>query len=385
MNLQKLRLGQLKPADGATTVGDVHFPNVKLLLPFDGSNGATSTNDSSNSNQSVTFNNSAEISTAQSKFGGSSLSCPDGLTSDISTSWNAMPTGTEDFTIELWVYLLDRTGGGRNQTSFGIYGNRNTSGSDNIQLYVGYPDANMLSFLINDTDMQVTTTWNYTSNLNAWHHIALTRASNTFRLFVDGTQVGTTTSTTSMTKSFSDLFIGSSGHTWSTVRCLRGYIEDFRITRGTARYTSAFTPPSSAHLTSAGDVNKHIIVNSSADGVAIGTGGISQARIAKAWCNFDGTGTPAIRASYNCSSITDIGTGKYKVNFSTGMTDEGNYVAFCAGAEVNSGSSQNHLFHLKRDSSVSNILNEDYVYVASANTAATQADDGLFCVLVFGN
>ena len=138
-------------------------------------------------------------------------------------------------------------------------------------------------------------------------------------------------------------------------------------------------------MTSAGDVNKQIVVNSDADGVAIGTGGINQARVAKAWCNFDGTGTPAIRGSYNCSSITDIDTGKYKVNFSTGMSDEGNYVAFCAGAEVNSGSSQNHLFHLKRDSVVSNILNEDYVYVASANTAATQADDGLFCVLVFGN
>ena len=317
--MKEFKLDKIKAT--GTTVGDVHFPNVKLLLPFDGSNGATSTSDSSNSNQSVTFSNSAEISTAQSKFGGSSLSCPDGLTSDVSTSWNAMPTGTEDFTIETWVYLLDRTGGGRNETSFGIWGNRNTSGSDSIQLYVGYPDANMLAFLINDTAMQVTTTWNYTSNLNAWHHIALTRASNTFRLFVDGTQVGTTTSTTSMTKSFSDLFIGSSGHTWSTVRCLRGYIEDFRITRGTARYTSAFTAPSSAHLTSAGDVNKHIIVNSDADGVAIGTGGINQARIAKAWVNFNGTSTVAIRSSYNVSSITDNGTGDYTANLSTALSD----------------------------------------------------------------
>ena len=67
------------------------------------------------------------------------------------------------------------------------------------------------------------------------------------------------------------------------------------------------------------------------------------------------------------------------------MSDEGNYVAFVAGAEVSGGSSQNHLFHLKRESSSANILNEDYVHVASANTSATQTDDGLFCVLVFGN
>jgi hypothetical protein len=157
--------------------------------------------------------------------------------------------------------------------------------------------------------------------LNAWHHIALTRASNTFKLFVDGTQVGTATSTATMTRSYSDLFIGSSGHTWNATRATRGFIDGFRITRGTARYTSAFTAPSSAHLTSAGDVNKHIVVNSDADGVAVGTGGISQARIAKAWVNFEGTDTSNIRGSYNVSSISDRGTGLFTVNFSTAMTD----------------------------------------------------------------
>lgn len=40
---------------------------------------------------------------------------------------------------------------------------------------------------------------------------------------------------------------------------------------------------------------------------------------AKAWVNFNGQGTVAIRASYNVSSITDLGTGTYYVNFSTAM------------------------------------------------------------------
>jgi hypothetical protein len=41
--------------------------------------------------------------------------------------------------------------------------------------------------------------------------------------------------------------------------------------------------------------------------------------IAKAWVNFNGTGTPAIRSSFNVSSITDNGTGDYTVNFTTAM------------------------------------------------------------------
>ena len=42
---------------------------------------------------------------------------------------------------------------------------------------------------------------------------------------------------------------------------------------------------------------------------------------AKAWVNFNGQGTVAIRASYNVSSITDNGTGDYTVNFTTAMSD----------------------------------------------------------------
>lgn len=47
---------------------------------------------------------------------------------------------------------------------------------------------------------------------------------------------------------------------------------------------------------------------------------------AKAWVNFNGTGTPAIRGSFNVSSITDNGTGDYTVNFTTAMPNA-NYCA----------------------------------------------------------
>lgn len=53
----------------------------------------------------------------------------------------------------------------------------------------------------------------------------------------------------------------------------------------------------------------------------VGTGQPAISGLAKAWVNFNGTGTVAIREQYNVSSITDNGTGDYTVNFTTAMTD----------------------------------------------------------------
>jgi hypothetical protein len=56
---------------------------------------------------------------------------------------------------------------------------------------------------------------------------------------------------------------------------------------------------------------------------------------AKVWINFDGTGTPAIRGSYNVSSITDNGTGDYTVNFTNALADA-NYAMVAATGNGNS-------------------------------------------------
>jgi hypothetical protein len=53
----------------------------------------------------------------------------------------------------------------------------------------------------------------------------------------------------------------------------------------------------------------------------VGTGQPAISGLAKAWVNFNGTGTVSIRGSYNVSSITDNGTGDYTVNFTTAMPD----------------------------------------------------------------
>jgi hypothetical protein len=59
----------------------------------------------------------------------------------------------------------------------------------------------------------------------------------------------------------------------------------------------------------------------------------------KAWVNFDGTSTVAIRASYNVSSITDNGTGNYTVNFTTAMADANYVTVIGTGADGSGGSS----------------------------------------------
>jgi hypothetical protein len=59
-------------------------------------------------------------------------------------------------------------------------------------------------------------------------------------------------------------------------------------------------------------------------------GSAEQSGLCKAWVNFNGTGTVAIRASYNVSSITDNGVGDYTVNFATALVDA-NYSAVVTG------------------------------------------------------
>jgi hypothetical protein len=95
----------------------------------------------------------------------------------------------------------------------------------------------------------------------------------------------------------------------------------------------------------------------------------------RAWVNFDGTGTPAIRASGNVSSITDNGTGDYTVNFTTAMPDA-NFVVNVAAA-INSGEADLRLATVNQNTaqsttqirvttfeSFSNRVDRSFVYVA---------------------
>ena len=315
MNLTKPRLDQFKIT--GSTVGDVYFPQTKLLLPFDGTNGATTTSDSSNDNRTVTFYGTAQLSTAQSKFGGSSLLL-DG-NSDYLTAPHVSADIATELTLEAWF----KTSSSAYQTIVGTYQQAQPGNGAGcfIQINAGTPNGGVHGALA-----IYSSSGGYADG--NWHHIALTRnASNLVTLWVDG--VSKVTGTDSRALPATSFYIGKLNDS-SAFRYFDGYLDDVRWTPLVCRYTSAFTPPTTAHLTSAGDVNKQIIVNSSADGVAIGTGGINQARIAKAWVNFNGTGTVATRDSYNVSSVTDNGTGDYSVNFSVALGDA-NYSAVASG------------------------------------------------------
>ena len=99
----------------------------------------------------------------------------------------------------------------------------------------------------------------------------------------------------------------------------------------------------------------------------------------RAWVNFDGTGTVAIRDSGNVSSITDINTGNYRVNFTTAMSDT-TYVgvmynsAFTGTSEV---SFSNH-FHGGMGSKTTT-----YIGVCSHDTNGF-ADSEMFDVVIIG-
>ena len=79
-----------------------------------------------------------------------------------------------------------------------------------------------------------------------------------------------------------------------------------------------------------------------------GAGTVPQG-LAKSWCNFQGTSTISINDSFNVTDLTDVGTGQYKVNYTSAMASDKYGYAFCANAQTDVGMDDNattycHLF-----------------------------------------
>jgi len=301
-----------------TTTGDVYYPQTSLLMHFNGTNGSTTMTDNSKNNLTATATNGTAISTAQSRLGGSSVFF-DG-TNDYLTVTNSGMFGSGNWTIEFWVYAP------AGQTDKSIIEARNSAAG------VGTTTGFTIT-MVSATEIRV---WSGSelikstvSYVNQWVNICLVKNGSTTTMYINGTNSGTTTSLGTMSDTS---FIIGAGYYGSVSLNAFGnfYMDELRITTGIARYTSNFTPSTTQFLDSTGDANSNVVVNSTATGFAIGTGGINGAQLAKAWVNFNGTGTVAIRDSYNVSSITDNGTGNYTVNYSTAFSNAN----YCVNASV---------------------------------------------------
>lgn len=82
-----------------------------------------------------------------------------------------------------------------------------------------------------------------TITANNWHHVAITKSGDTYRLFVDGTMSDERTQT-NLSIDFTGVLIGKNG--WDAHNGeYTGYLDELRVTKGVARYTASFTPPTS--------------------------------------------------------------------------------------------------------------------------------------------
>jgi hypothetical protein len=107
------------------------------------------------------------------------------------------------------------------------------------------------------------------------------------------------------------------------------------------------------------------------------TGGNPLYYAARAWVNFNGTGTVAIRAAVNVSSITDNGTGNYTINFTTAMPDV-NYAAVVVGQQ-NDGGGTNQTTQLFDGG----VYSTTQVQVFGQSSNGTNTDSTIVCAVVF--
>lgn len=218
-------------------MSDPYIAGVTCLLHFNGTDG--STNFTNEAGGSFTASGNAQIDTAQSKFGGASVLF-DGSGDYISAaSSSSFGLSSDPFTIELWA----RVSGSQLQNYPCIA--LSSSGSFTANVWAlcwnHLSKPNVVSFFAYNYSESVALLAG-TTNINdgSWHHIAVTRDGNTFRLFIDGVLEDTETSSIAVSGSSSELLIGGSSTSFLQYS---GHVDEFRITKATARYTANFTVP----------------------------------------------------------------------------------------------------------------------------------------------
>jgi len=179
----------------------------------------------------------AKLSTAVSKFGGSSMYF-DGTGDYLSFPSNTVYAigATEDYTVECWVNFST-------VQTCAFWQTTNNTSSANGPFWFGYEAGALKASRHGSGSYAVSYTWS--PSTSTWYHVAATRASGTVKLFVNGAVVATSSAQNGIDFTQSGGAVGM----LTTPAYLVGYLDDLRFTKGYARYTSNFTAPTSEFKT----------------------------------------------------------------------------------------------------------------------------------------
>ena len=207
--------------------------NTSLLTSF--TNGAIFDNAMMNDLETV---GNAQISTSIKKYGTGSLLF-DGNDLLLAPTTPNMNFGAGDFTIEAWVYRTTESGTPNNIFQKGI------TTSSNFQLNLSINASNQLFSYYSTDGSSITAIGTTTTTIpqTTWTHVAVSRSGNTWRYFINGTLETTTTAAVTL---FTGTGLVSVGANPEANSGFYGYIDDLRVTKGYARYTATFTPPTAA-------------------------------------------------------------------------------------------------------------------------------------------
>jgi hypothetical protein len=265
---------------------DPDYAKVSLLLHGDGADGSTVFTDNAPTPKAVTASGSAAISTAQSKFGGASLGLTGGFLSVADSA--DLDTSTGDFTIEFWLRPASLAA---NAILF-----NKASGTSAGYPYQGYVSAAggvvFRAYNASSQELFTLTTAGGLVAVGAWTHLAFVRSGSTFAVYVNGVSAGSATYAGSLPVNTQPMSIGAYSNGSYP---FSGHIDDFRFTKGVARYTANFTPPTEAFPDTA---SAPALSAYAAAPTPLGTPATLAASIRQAWVSAASPlGAPAILAA----------------------------------------------------------------------------------------
>lgn len=214
---------------------------TKLLLHGDGDDGSTTITDEAG--HTMTAVNQAQIDTAQQKFGTGSIlfdGTGDGLTIPDSADWNF---GTGDFTIDFW-YMQNSA------VEYAVWYYQGVDGNNLVIFHTGAGSLKPRFVILSGGNIKAlyAATNNQTFTADTWYHIALVRNGANVYIFKDGVSLALTVTQAIGTNSSPDLAAGVEiGNAVTYNAPLNGAIDEYRVSKGIARWTSNFTPPTNAY------------------------------------------------------------------------------------------------------------------------------------------